>query len=214
MKHLIPKMIIPSPKLNRYTTLPIALDMLARKRITLLSPDTWEDRNDAYFLERYQQELKFRSVVAICFSMTSETFHHWRIFSHGVSGVCIEFDKRQLLRAIDGMAGFSRRQVIYRYIWKPGADRPDIELWPFLKRKPFEAEAEFRIIYETKKESVRLKHVSIDLSAIRKVTLSPWLSESVAESVIALIKSIDGCEHLNVNRSSLIDNAAWRGLID
>src|SRR5438045_1515201 len=83
-----------APKLNRYTTLPIALDMLAKKRITLLSPDTWEDRNDAYYL--YQQELRFRSVLAICFSMTSETFHHWRIFSHGVSGVCIEFDKARL----------------------------------------------------------------------------------------------------------------------
>jgi hypothetical protein len=51
------------PILNRYTTLPSLLDILHKKHITLLSPDTWEDRNDAYYLERYQLESKFRSVL-------------------------------------------------------------------------------------------------------------------------------------------------------
>ena len=64
---LLKKAVFRLPKLNRFTTLPIALDVLAQKRITLLSADTWEDRNDAYYLERYQQDLKFRSVLAIVF---------------------------------------------------------------------------------------------------------------------------------------------------
>jgi hypothetical protein len=33
--------------LNRFTSLPIAVDVLYRKRITLLTPDFWEDENDA-----------------------------------------------------------------------------------------------------------------------------------------------------------------------
>jgi len=82
--------------LNRYTSLPIALDVLAKKHITLLSPETWEDRNDAYYLERYRDERKLRSLLAICFSLHRETFHHWRVFSSGSSGVCIEFDKEKL----------------------------------------------------------------------------------------------------------------------
>lgn len=205
--------ILIPPKLNRYTTLPIALDMLAKKRMTLLSPDTWEDWNDAYYLERYRQELRFRSVLAICFSMSSETFHHWRIFSHGASGVCVEFDKAMLLQLLNGAAGFRSRKVEYRYIAHLGVKCPDIERWPFMKRYAFRAEEEFRIIYESKKDSIRCKHVDIDLSVIKKVTLSPWLPESVADSVVDLIKSIDGCGHLNVNRSSLIDNAIWRNWI-
>src|SRR4029077_11819212 len=69
--------------LSRYTSLPIALDVLVQKRITLLSPETWKDRNDAYFLERYREEMKLQSVLAICFSRHRETFHHWRVFSSG-----------------------------------------------------------------------------------------------------------------------------------
>ena len=38
--------------LNRYSSLPIALDVLYKKQITLLSPETLEDRNDAHYLER------------------------------------------------------------------------------------------------------------------------------------------------------------------
>lgn len=206
LKRAIPTL----PKLNRYTTLPIALDMLTKKRITLLSPKTWEDWNDAYYLERYRQELRFESVLAICFSMSSETFHHWRIFSHGASGVCIEFDRAMLLQSIQGAAGFRSSEVIYRYIAHHGGNRPDIKRWPFMKRYAFRAEEEYRIIYESNKESLPVKHVDIDLSAIRMVTLSPWLPESVADSVVDLIKSIDGCGPLNVNRSSLIDNTTWR----
>jgi hypothetical protein len=104
--------------------------------------------------------------------------------------------------------------VTYSYIWRLRDDRPEIERWPFLKREPFRAEAEYRIIYESKKELLRFKHVDIDLNAVKKVTLSPWLPESVAESVIDIIKNIDGCENLKVNRSSLIENAEWRSLID
>ena len=211
---LLKRAILKLPKLNRYTTLPIALDMLAKKRMTLLSPETWEDWNDAYYLERYRQELRFRSVLAICFSMSSETFHHWRIFSHGVSGVCIEFNKVMLLQSLNGTEGFRSSDVTYNYIPRLDGNPPDIEKWPFMKRHPFKAEEEFRIIYESKKESIRFKHVDLDLSAIKRVTLSPWLPEPVAESVINLIKSIDGCGHLNVNRSSLLDNATWRNWID
>jgi hypothetical protein len=92
--------------LNRYTTLPILLDILQQKHITLLSPATWEDWNDAYYLERYKQESKLRTVLAACFSERGETFHHWRVFSNGSSGVCIEFDKRSLLKSFAGRDGF------------------------------------------------------------------------------------------------------------
>lgn len=66
------------PILNRYTSLPVALDILSEKHITLLTPDLWEDRNDAYYLERYREKLGFSCVLAICFSQRGETFHHWR----------------------------------------------------------------------------------------------------------------------------------------
>jgi hypothetical protein len=204
----------PLSALNRFTSLPIALDLLQRKEITLLSPETWEDRNDAYYLERYRDERRLRSILAICFSVRKETFHHWRVFSYGSSGVCIEFDKDKLLKAIPGSEGFRHGPAYYRLISQLQKKKPALEDWPFLKRKPFEDEGEYRIIFESKTESMRAKRVTIELSSIRKVILSPWLPESVAASVIDIIKTIDGCSKLSVSRSSLIDNAGWRAIID
>lgn len=201
------------PLLNRYTSLPIALDVLYKKHITLLSPETWEDRNDAYYLERYRDERKLRSVLAICLSLHRETFHHWRIFSNGSAGVCIEFDKDELLKLIPTDKAFRHGKVSYHWIGDLEKKKPELETWPFLKRKPFEDEREYRIIFETKTENLRAKSISVELSAIKKVTLSPWLPDAVAQSVISTIKKIEGCANLNVSRSSLIDNSGWRKII-
>jgi len=200
--------------LNRYTSLPIALDILVQRRVTLLSPETWEDRNDAFYLERYREVKKLKTLAAICFSARGETFHHWKVFSSGSSGVCIEFDKNLLLQAFPSSSGFRYGQIEYRLVRTVNKNRPEIEKWPFLKRKAFKDEGEFRIIYENQTSHERTKHVDIDLGTIKKVTLSPWLPDAVAESVQTLIKTIKGCEDLSVNRSSLIDNSGWKKAIE
>jgi len=104
------------PFLNRYTSLPIALDMLSNSHITLLSPDTWEDRNDAYYLEQYGIRSKLGSVLAACFSTCRETFHHWKVFSNGSAGVCIEFNTNKLLKAFPAKDGFVTGNVCYRLL--------------------------------------------------------------------------------------------------
>ena len=71
--------------LNRYTSLPVALDILVRRQVTLLSPETLEARNDAFYLERYREVKKLGTLVAICFTTRGETFHHWKVFSNGLS---------------------------------------------------------------------------------------------------------------------------------
>jgi hypothetical protein len=203
--------------LRRYTSLPIALDVLVQKRITLLSPEIWEDRNDAYFLERYREKMKLQSVLAICFSRHRETFHHWRVFSSGASGVCIEFGNR-LLQSIQNKQGYRHGNVEYHRIkdfWINDVRKePEVDKWPFLKREQFKDEREYRIIFETKTESVRAHSITISLASIRKVTLSPWLPQDVATSVVGIIGSIPGCAGLKVSRSSLLDNAGWRAVIN
>lgn len=42
--------------LRRYTNLPSLLYMLTKKKITLLDPDTWDDKNDSWFLDIYTEE--------------------------------------------------------------------------------------------------------------------------------------------------------------
>lgn len=120
--------------------------------------------------------------------------------------MCLEFDKEKLLLSFAGKTGFRNDEVTYRLVDEVEKDTPRLATWPFLKRKAFEDVGEFRIIYESKTEDLSSKHVQIDLAAVCKVTLSPWLPESVAESVTDIIKGIEGCEGIRVNRSSLINN--------
>jgi hypothetical protein len=159
------KPVGPPPFLNRYTSLPIALNVLSKKHITLLSPETWDDRNDAYYVERYRDERKLRSILAICFSLHRETFHHWRIFSNGSSGVCIEFDKEKLLESIPDDKAYRHGNVTYKWISELEKKKPELETWPFLKRKPFEDEREYRIIFESKTESLRASQKAPELVA-------------------------------------------------
>lgn len=199
--------------LNRYTSLPIVLDMLEHRRLALLSPETWQDRNDAHYLERYREDRKIDSVLAVCFSRSRETYHHWSIYAGGASGVCVEFDRQQLLESIPA-TGYRHGAVRYRRIDKLELKNPSIKWWPFLKRKPFRDELEYRIIYEGETAHERVHYIPIKLSWINKVTLSPWLPEAVENCVIDSIRRIDGCSGLNVFRSTLINNARWRAVID
>jgi hypothetical protein len=135
------------------------------------------------------------------------------VFSSGASGVCIEFDN-SLLQSIPNKQGYRHGIVKYHWIKDLRKDKPEVDKWPFLKRKPFEDEREYRIIFETKTEGLRAHSIPISLASISKVTLSPWLPEAVATSVVRIIKSIPGCAGLEVSRSSLVDNAGWRAVIN
>lgn len=199
--------------LNRYTTLPVLIDMHWRKQITLLSPHSWEDRNDAYYLERYQEERKLGSVLALCFSSKRETFHHWRVFSHGASGVCIEFDAARFLATVRDKKGFRSGPVEYSRIDDLERETPPVERWPFLKRLPFADESEFRIIFERSIPGEGRRSLDFDIKSVKRVTLSPWMPKPVADSVIALLRTIEKCSSLEVYRSSLVETGRWKNVI-
>jgi hypothetical protein len=82
----------------KYTNIVALLDTLLDKRIFLLDPNLWEDKNDSYYISIYKQRENLKTVLAICFAEENETFHHWKVFSGNISGVCIEYKKDQRSR--------------------------------------------------------------------------------------------------------------------
>jgi hypothetical protein len=199
--------------LNRYTTLPILIDMLVNKHLTMLSPSTWEDRNDAFYLERYKTERNLASLLAACFTTKTETFHHWKVFSAGSSGVCITFHKDQLLKQFEAIPKLHCDEVKYKQIREVRQKAPEMKNWPFLKRVPYRDEGEFRIIYEDETERQEFKTIPIDLKSIRRVTLSPWLPAAVADTLVEVIKSLRSGGELEVCRSTLVENEQWKNAI-
>ncbi len=196
---------------RRYTNLAATIYLLQNRKITLLNPATWDDKNDAYYMAEFKRLKGAVTVLALCFAESTETYHHWRIFSHGVDGVCIEFDKDELLSAFPKSRHLKRDYVDYKLIRELGSsDTIALDKLPFLKRAPFEDEREYRIVYWDPDQAVEFKDYAIELGWIRRVTLSPWMPKRLRDSMTETLRAIKGCSKLAVSRSTLIDNETWK----
>jgi hypothetical protein len=82
--------------LRRYTNLPALIHLLTKRKITLLDPESWDDKNDSRFLTLYGKKNSLKTVLALCFAKSRETYHRWRVFADGPSGVCVRFDRKRL----------------------------------------------------------------------------------------------------------------------
>lgn len=195
--------------LRRYTNLAATLHLLRNRCLTLLSPSTWDDRNDAFFMSEYKKQKQALSVLALCFAEAKETYHHWRVFSHGTDGVCVEFDKNALLEAIRGQPHIQARKVSYMMIETAKDSGIAMVDLPFIKRLPYEGESEFRVIYVDEAAEYRSMPIPISLQSISRVTLSPWMPQPLADAVKQTLKQIKGCKNLRIYRSTLIENERW-----
>jgi len=199
-----------SRKLNRYTSLPFLLDLLRRKKIVLLNPSTWEDKNDVEAIKEYKRR-KNRELFAITFCIGDETIHHWRTYAEGIWGCCIEFDKDRLLASFAGKKGFRFQDVLYRKVRELKNDLKNDELtlddYPFIKRNPYRFENEFRIIWEgnTSRDSIE---VGINLNSITKITISQKMPNNMRATIIDLL-----CSQVKkppkINFSTLYRNKRW-----
>lgn len=195
--------------LRRYMNLPVVIRMLRTGKITFLSPATWDDRNDSYFMELYKRARRLRSLLALCFSQETETYHHWRVFADGPSGVCISFNKSDLIHAVERRSGVTVGPVSYVRLNDLEDEIREVHSLPFLKRAPFEPEREFRFIYESKRHEYDFLDVDIPLSCIDRIYLSPWMPETISESVKEVLNQIVTSEQLKITRSTLIQNDTW-----
>jgi hypothetical protein len=196
--------------LRRYTDLPALLHMLSARKITLLDPKNWDDRNDAYFMSQYKARKNLTTLLALCFSQVPETYHHWHVFSKGPAGVCIVFDRAELLNALTQQIGISVDTFEYLTLNEAKKREFTVPRLPFLKRSGFKPEGEFRAIYESQQDDCAVIDIPINQSCIRSVSLSPWLNSSLSSSAIKAIRSIDGFKKLPVSRSTLISNEQWK----
>jgi hypothetical protein len=198
--------------LRRYTDMPALIYLLSEKKLTLLDPESWDDSNDSHYLALYRDKRRLKSVLALCFTQADETYHHWRIFSAGPSGVCIRFKRAELLQAVRKQSGMRLGSVSYLTLPRIRNATLKTSQLPFLKRFAFEHEREFRMIFESNNTSLPKLDIAIPLSCIQRVTLSPWLHDTLSPHVKRALRAIDGCAKLDIARSTLIGNDEWKAL--
>lgn len=203
-------MTVLSKILRRYTDLPSLAYLLREQCITLVDPQFWDDTNDSYFLSLYREKQRLASVLALCFTQVTETYHHWRVFASGASGVCISFHREEFLKAVNRYGGVKARSVRYLKINQLEDKRLAVSALPFLKRHPFEHENEVRLLYESRTRKQQTIDIPIPLSCVDRITLSPWLHKNLSLPIKKLLWSIPECNDLKIVRSTLIGNDEWK----
>ena len=199
-------------QLRRYTDLPALLYMLRNKKLTLLDPVSWDDRNDAYYIEVYKDKKNLSTTLALCFSEKTETCHHWSVFTSRENGICIVFDRDELTTSLSNKTSLIYGPVKYKTLNRMRNKSIDLEDLPFLKRYAFKDESEYRVIYTNKRRAVKTKDISIPLSCINKISVNPWAPKQFFHVIRDIIKEIDGCSNIRVGKSSLINNKEWMRL--
>lgn len=194
----------------RYTELPSLISMLTIRTLTLLDPQSWKDKNDSYYMKRYRDELKLKSLLALCFTQDTETYHHWSVFAKGTSGVCIRFKRNEFIEKLRRHRGI--RVGAVRYVQMPDMrkSRLSIDELPFIKRYGFRHEDEFRVVYSSRRVESQFLNLPISLKTIERVILSPCLPSELRSPVVSTLHQIRGCSNLEIVKSSLINNKEWR----
>jgi len=199
--------------LRRYTSLPVAIDMLVRKCATLLPYRHWVDENDRRALELYQNNLHYGFVGAMCLTQAAETFHHWQVFASGDAGVCVVFDRLTLERHFADRMHFKARPVQYMQMREiETIDAADLHDLPFLKRYGFRDEREFRILGYTVEQRPSLSFEIIP-GLIRRIVFSPFTHPSLVDSARIALRAIPGWSGLTVHHSKLINNETWQAAL-
>lgn len=195
--------------LRRYCDLPSLLYLLETKSLTFMDPAQWDDKNDSLFMQLYKEHGELKSLLAICFSQETETYHHWSVFAHGASGVCISFKKTLLLEIFEQYADIRVDEVAYLPLASLGSSPSKVRDLPFMKRAPYAPESEFRAIYEDRIDVLPYLNIKIGLACIDRITLSPWMPKNVADSVKKTIARIPGGTNIALTRSTLVQNDTW-----
>lgn len=196
--------------LRRYTELPYVIDYLCTEELALLNPASWDDRNDSFYIDEYARRSGVKSVYALCLANCAETYHHWRVFSNGSGGACIQFKPEKFLATIAQVNGMRLEEVQYKTINDLQRVKPALNELPFLKRYAFQNEDEFRLFYATEVDGPPIYRVPMPRSVVDRIILSPWLPDAVADKVKKTLKAIPGCSKMKIYRSTLVENENWK----
>jgi hypothetical protein len=197
--------------IRRYTSISAVIDILSRRKLSILNPSSWDDQNDRYYMELYKDKKRLGGLYGLCASQSTETYHHWRVFTGRMDGACLVIRRAQLERALKKRPEFRFGKVDYLKLDEvESLTNSDLERLPFVKRIGFAHEGEYRIIAATKDPQTAAYSIEIKLAWIDRIQLNPWLPDPLAKSVMIALKRLPGCANLTLRQSRLINNSRWK----
>jgi len=157
--------------------------------------------------------LHYGFLGAMCLTMAKKTFHHWQVFAGDSAGVCVFFRRDPFIAMFDGNSNVIHGPAEYVELPRiASVDASDIHLLPFLKRRGFIDEAEYRIIGFSPEEEPAI-HVALNPRAVSKIAFSPFVRPTLVASAKKVINGLTGWGDLRVRHSKLTDSQTWQRAI-
>ncbi len=196
-------------KLKRYTTTPVLLDLLYRKKLVFSNPKYWEYKNDTKLLEHYKVKKSAKNIFVLCFSSEDETIHCWKTFANGNMGCCINFNAQYLLSLFNNDASLIHKKVTYKKIVELKNSNANMDDIPFIKRHPYRIEAEYRVIKLINNNKNRFE-IDVDLSkCIESVVLSQNSPYYIKGLIDKLWRDATGIGKSLSHKSTVFENRDW-----
>jgi hypothetical protein len=197
-----------SNRLRRFTTIGSAIDTLRNKRVAFMDPERWDDKNDAEYMRVYKQASGLKTLKALCFTESPETYHHWKVFTTSTDGCFIDFKKPNFLGSIRHDDDYFFAEMEYALLEEMEGAKFTIKDLPFLKRAGFQPELEYRVIY-TGACKGEAHFMPIELSWIRRIVLNPWLPIPIARSIKKTLREICTPHEIKITTSKLTNSETW-----
>lgn len=160
--------------LKKYMKLEHLKDTLENKRLFLGDPNSWEDKNDAKLMELFKEARGYAAIRATCLTASDDRYHFWDIFGKKERGVCLWFDRVQLLDDISHDPNLCAGEVQY---YMPGSlETKTVDHLPFAKRVQYVDEREFRVLRCYQKGEKVKGALRFRPSSLKRVYLNSWLT--------------------------------------
>jgi hypothetical protein len=195
-------------RLKHFTTIPALIGILESGALRLsASTDLWEDKNDLAAVNAYKRKTGAGQVRVLCFASGDEQIHHWFHYAGKDSGCCIHFKTDALLALLRKENTFLKDSIDYKSAGDLSAawlkDQP-VEKIPFIKRRPWELEQEYRVIW---KGSAEQQAPSIPITGlIDYITLAPGLAGRKGDGLRQMLESK---YTITVKQSRLLEDKEW-----
>lgn len=199
--------------INKYIDIKYFLDIIKYRRITLTNIDNWDDKNDVYSIKKYIIAKKAKTALASCFTQKSDKYHFWKTYTNCDQGVRITFNKSRILDNLNNISDIHYSDVKYCII-KNLKNISEDDL-PFLKRRHYSDEKEFRIIKLFHDDVVaNLFYINIDIDAIEEIVFNPWINDIMYDEFKSIIKYKYGLNRVEILKTGIIDFKYWKNAID
>jgi hypothetical protein len=199
-----------NPDLKHYSRLTTLISILETKQLWLSDPENWYDKNDLAAVSAYKSKKKAEAVRVLCLANSVEMVHHWFYYAKE-DGCCITLDSKKFLDRVKE-SGFLHNSVKYfprEELSREKLKNLEIDDLPFIKRRPYECENEYRIIWAGK-ASESTQSISI-ADCIKNITLSPLIDEKAVQAIQAMLQDR---YKLKTQRSRIIKFDEWISLSD